>query len=62
MPYEIFTAANGEVTAPEVSEISEVAATISGVVNTCTSSIFLNVTLNCCGGEGLMWTITATPQ
>ena len=62
VPYEIFTAANGEVTAPEVSEISEVAATISGVVNTCTSSIFLNVTLNCCGGEGLMWTITATPQ
>jgi len=62
VPYEIFTAANGEVTAPEVSAVSGVAATISGVVNTCTSSIFLNVTLNCCGGEGLMWTITATPQ
>ena len=60
--YEIFTAANGDITAPEVSQVSGVAATITGVVNTCTSSLFMNVTLNCCGGEGLMWTITATPQ
>ncbi|MEE9371725.1 MAG: hypothetical protein V3V00_01600 [Saprospiraceae bacterium] len=63
VPYEISVAPNGEVTAPAASMVSDgVEATITGVVNTCTNSMLLNVTLNCCGAEGFIWTLTLTPQ
>lgn len=60
-PYE-FSVACGVVAAPAASEVSAgVAATITGTADEVTKAIELSVTLNCCGGEGLAWTLSLTP-
>lgn len=61
VPYE-FASACGGIIAPAASVISEgIMATITGTADEETKEIVLNVTLNCCGAEGLTWTLTLTP-
>lgn len=54
-----FSVICGAISAPAQSEGT--AATITGTANEETKEIVMNVTLNCCGGEGLMWSLTLTP-
>ena len=62
VPYE-FSVACGIVAAPAASVVSDgISATITGTANEATKSIELSVILNCCGGEGLAWTMTLTPS
>jgi len=61
-PYE-FSVVCGIISAPAASLINEgFAATIIGSANEDTKEIQLNVVLNCCGGEGLVWGLNLTPR
>ncbi|MDH3245501.1 MAG: hypothetical protein OEM26_12870 [Saprospiraceae bacterium] len=61
VPYE-FSVACGGISAPAASVISEgILATITGTADEDTKEIIINVTLNCCGGEGAIWTLMLTP-
>ena len=62
IPYE-FSTACGIISGPGSSQVSVgIAATITGAANEQTKEIIMNVVLNCCGGEGLAWTLNLTHQ
>ncbi len=62
IPWSFSVFADGTVLAAPSSHVYNVTSDVTGNYDSGTQTLTLDVTLTCCGGEGLTWTLSMTPQ